>query len=398
MKVFENFSLLKFLLVILSIDCNKLTNKTHSKLEIYVKFLYDEFLEVPNGKVLLFCAANGIPLPTVNWMKLSNKNSDFYNVSDLILNLEDKSKNIIQNNVMKLYEIDVKNFYWTYLDHLGTNFYNIYKCKATNSFESVESTSLRVELKKIPYIRYQSNDTTTNLGINVYLTCEAIGYPLPSIQWKWISKNDKKFSEIPSNKVAKVLTTSHIERNDNVIWISSTIMLVNNEYERCHGYFQCIAVNRWGIYSSKTISISINFLLKNFIQDPANQVVFQSANITLTCISPSGYPIPNIRWYKNNNLIPYGSYKFQSTMIDDYVESVIFISNATTEDEAMYNCIASNSNGEVKSKSAYLTVLYPPTIDKLNIIGMNDVKETINNHSIVAFQKVILKLVKLSGY
>ena len=68
-----------------------------------------------------------------------------------------------------------------------------------------------------------------------------------------------------------------------------------------------------------------------------------------------GYPKPRVTWYKNGNMLSYTS---KLRLLEDnglYFEKVR--KSSRRSDEGTYWCVATNDNGETRSRNATLTII-----------------------------------------
>ncbi|XP_061756252.1 vascular endothelial growth factor receptor kdr-like isoform X1 [Nerophis ophidion] len=84
-------------------------------------------------------------------------------------------------------------------------------------------------------------------------------------------------------------------------------------------------------------------------QNLTNQEVNSSNTLVLTCLA-HGVPQPNITWYKNSVILEEGP------GINVWHDGALIIERVKKDDEGLYECVATNTEGLVKS-SAFVTVL-----------------------------------------
>ena len=93
-----------------------------------------------------------------------------------------------------------------------------------------------------------SNEVTINEGDLYTITCEAVGYPPPTITW---SRSDGAFSgRVSVSNIVSVLTG-----NGNVTRVSVNLT-ITNAYREDTGAYMCSATNYIGS-DNKTVTITV---------------------------------------------------------------------------------------------------------------------------------------------
>jgi len=82
-----------------------------------------------------------------------------------------------------------------------------------------------------------------------------------------------------------------------------------------------------------------------FISQPADTVA--AGSVTLPC-SVTGTPHPSVQWFKDNSLLSL------DVRISQAVSGDLTITSLTPQDNGLYHCLAMNTAGSVKSRTARL--------------------------------------------
>ncbi|XP_070504622.1 hemicentin-1-like [Chironomus tepperi] len=198
-----------------------------------------------------------------------------------------------------------------------------YECVIENVVRAA-NRSVQVDVNFIPKsIRETNSEFIVVEGKEVNFPCELIGKPSPEISWyidsKRIEGSDKYNA---SEDFLKFIA----EPNDS-------------------GLYKCKGVNAYG-------SFTVDFVLKvktfpRFLSPDEESIKAElNTQLKLSC-DASGYPVPQIKFVKNNTEI-----SNKSTLI---IESV------TVSDAGSYHCYADNEVGS-EEKIFYVTVVQKPVI------------------------------------
>ena len=118
------------------------------------------------------------------------------------------------------------------------------------------------------------------------------------------------------------------------------------------GVYWCIALNSAGSSRSRNATLSIAYIDSQFLESPrANAKVSAGDSFVLTCTPPQGNPLPSMLWMKDGA-------KFVNTTTT-YTSDVgeLYFRSAVPQDSGLYQCIASNIAGTIKSTPSQLIVL-----------------------------------------
>ena len=89
-----------------------------------------------------------------------------------------------------------------------------------------------------------------------------------------------------------------------------------------------------------SFSFSFSTVPPVFVIHPTNMTGIAGSSVNLDCTS-TGYPKPNIVWYKNNELLPQDN-KTLSFVDEISVRSNLHLESLSLSDGGVYRCEASN--------------------------------------------------------
>ncbi|XP_019490993.1 PREDICTED: hemicentin-1 [Hipposideros armiger] len=279
-------------------------------------------ITVTRGKsISLECEVQGIPQPTVTWMK--------------------DGRPLTKGRGMEILDegriLQLKN---VHVSDTGR-----YVCVSVNV---AGMTDRKYDLSvHTPPTIIGNHGTPENISVveknSVSLTCEASGIPLPSITWL------KDGWPISLSSSVRILSGGRILR------------LIQTRIEDA-GQYTCIVRNAAG-EERKIFGLSVlvppHIVGENRLEDVK---VKEKQSVTLTC-EVSGNPMPEITWHKDGQLL-------QEDDTHHIMSSGRFlqITNAQVSHTGRYTCLASNPAGD-KSKSFSLNVLVSPTISGVDSDG-----------------------------
>uniref|UniRef100_A0A669QE89 Hemicentin 1 n=1 Tax=Phasianus colchicus TaxID=9054 RepID=A0A669QE89_PHACC len=254
--------------------------------------------------VTLQCIANGIPSPSITWLK------------------DGQPVNTARGNTRVL-EIEGAQISDT----------GVYKCVAVNTAGTAE-LSYSVQVHVPPSISDSSDTVTAVVNNLVRLECEARGIPAPILTWLKDGSPVSSFSDglqVLSGGRVLVLTSAQI---------SDT------------GKYTCVAVNAAG-ESQRDIDLRV-YVPPNIMGEEQNVSVLISQAMELLCQS-NAVPLPMLTWLKDGR--PLLKKPGLSISEDGSVLKV----RAQVQDTGRYTCEATNVAGKTK-KNYNVNIWVRPTI------------------------------------
>ena len=198
-----------------------------------------------------------------------------------------------------------------------------YTLLAVNSWDSVSNyPPVTFQISTLPTITSQPLSATLPPGSSTNFAVVATGSPTPTYQWR------KNGTDI-AGATASSYSLTNITTNDA-------------------GNYSVYVWNTAGGVTSAVATLTVNFA-PIILQQPVSQTVAVGGSASFS-VGASGLPAPSYQWRKNG------------TDIAGATVSSYALSNITTNDDASYSVLVSNSVGSVASSVATLTVNFAPYI------------------------------------
>ncbi|XP_073903349.1 hemicentin-1 isoform X3 [Castor canadensis] len=297
------------------------TAKKDYKLHVYVRpsvtnsGSHPTEIIVTRGKSMsLECEVQGVPQPTLTWMKDGHPLTRGRGVEILD-----------EGRILQLKNIHVSDT-------------GRYVCVAVN-VAGMTDRKYDLSVHAPPSI-IGNHGVPENISVveknSVSLTCEASGIPLPAITWL------KDGWPISLGSSMRILSGGR------------TLRLMQTRIEDA-GQYTCVVRNAAG-EERKLFRLSVlvppHIVGENILED---MKVKEKQSITLTC-EVTGNPVPEITWHKDGQFLQ----EDETHLIMSSGRS-LQITNAKVSHTGRYTCLASNTAGD-KSKSFSLNVFVSPTI------------------------------------
>uniref|UniRef100_A0A3Q2CT39 Hemicentin-1 n=1 Tax=Cyprinodon variegatus TaxID=28743 RepID=A0A3Q2CT39_CYPVA len=326
--------------------------------------LHDVILSNP---ISLYCETNAVPPPTLTWYKdghlLTSNDKVLILPGGRVLQIprvqlkdsgrytcvaiNDAGEDSIQYNVRVLGEFCSLQVLNAQVSDTGQ-----YVCVAENAAGSAEKHfNLNVH---VPPTIVGVNPENVTVVVNnlVSLTCEASGFPPPTLSWL----NDKEPIQAKSNAL--------------VMPGGRTLQILKAKVSDA-GKYSCVAINTAGqAYKHIYLTVYVPPSIRGSIGDlPVEVNIVVGKSVTLECESNAAPP-PVITWYKNGRMVTETS--------DLQILSggqMLQIKHSELSDTGQYVCMASNIAGHV-NKNFHLNIHVPPQIDGS---AEESIVETISN-------------------
>ncbi|XP_066505151.1 vascular endothelial growth factor receptor kdr-like [Hoplias malabaricus] len=289
----------------------------------------------------LTCTAYGYPAPNITWLWQPCDSSPKlikcrnYTVPDIVQsNMEPNSlfpSNVI-NDIVTRTEV-LKGKIKTISTLVVTaNVSGVYTCNAKNE---LGEKSIKMDFFVDDQVQpFDVEPLTAIDGDDTNLTCRGTRYLYDQLTWF-----DPQNHKVHHDSTQQVGPYS----------ISLSLRLKNVSRNHSTGY-QCRAVDlRTNTEVNMTSTLKIyERRAPQLTQNLTSQWVNSSRTLILTCLA-QGVPIPGIQWYKDEVPVTEGP---GVTLRDD---GALIIQRVKKEDEGIYECMASNTEG-VATSSAVITV------------------------------------------
>ena len=211
-----------------------------------------------------------------------------------------------------------------------------YECVATNSAGSTTSNVATLTVKYTPSITTQPSNATVTVPATASFSVVATGNPSPTYQWQKQPPGGGGFNSI-SGATSSSYTTP-----------ATTAAMDQTQY-------QCVVTNSVGNVTTNAVTLTVQYS-PSITTQPSNAMVTSPAAGTFT-VAASGDPAPSYQWQQEAP----GAGSF--TAISGATSST-YVTPATSasDDGTQFNCVVTNSIGNVTSSAATMTVDYAPNI------------------------------------
>ncbi|XP_067026451.1 uncharacterized protein [Acropora muricata] len=197
----------------------------------------------------------------------------------------------------------------------------VYSCKVTNIIGTAMSPNVSVTVNVVPFIMPIDNEVVIEGG-NVILTCNASGFPAPTVYWVKTSIGDR------FNETELVFT--------NISTIEA-------------GEYKCVASNPCNT-TTELADVDVQFPPEMVKLVPSKTTVCQGEIITFNCSANSNPAVYTYQWYVNK------------TMVNEVISTGVWNRTMTTGGVFVYKCKINNTIGTAMSDSVTITVNEPPFI------------------------------------
>ncbi|XP_014802303.1 PREDICTED: hemicentin-1 [Calidris pugnax] len=263
--------------------------------------------------VTLQCIANGIPSPSITWLK------DGQPVNTARGNIRLESSGRILQVVKAL------------LEDAGR-----YTCVATNAAGEAQQ-HVRLHVHEPPSLEDAGTMLNETVVVNnpIHLECRASGNPLPVITWYKDNRPLTSSSSATSLNRGQVLQIEGAQISDT-------------------GIYKCVAVNTAG---TAELFYSLQVHVPPSISDGSDTVTVVVNNLVRLECEARGIPAPILTWLKDGS--PVSSFSNGLQVLSG--GRVLALSSAQISDTGKYTCVAVNAAGE-SQRDIDLRVYVPPNI------------------------------------
>ncbi|KAL4706341.1 hypothetical protein ACJJTC_016635 [Scirpophaga incertulas] len=218
----------------------------------------------------------------------------------------------------------------------------VYTCVVTNTAGKA-NTSAELAIKVPPYWQIEPTDIAVLLNSSLTVSCEARGYPTPTIFWT-------KFSGKTETTLGGV--------SDPVILSNGSLRLDTARAEHS-GKYRCRADNGVPPALTKTLNIHVNEPAR-FEMPSVNVTAKLGDTVRLACVARGDTPLTT-SWSHSGRALPNSDYRMSisETRSAEGLRSELVIERADRRDSGVYRCQASNSYGR-SDHFVHLGVQEPP--------------------------------------
>uniref|UniRef100_A0A8C8RV15 Hemicentin-1 n=1 Tax=Pelusios castaneus TaxID=367368 RepID=A0A8C8RV15_9SAUR len=267
--------------------------------------------------IQLVCKANGIPRPTIQWLK--------------------DGKPVTSNELQRIRvtpDRSTLNIFGALTSDMGK-----YTCVATNP-AGEDDRIFNLNIYVPPAIANKKDEAeklTVLLDASINIECTAVGTPPPQINWLKNGLPLSVSSQIRLLSAGQILRIVRAQVSDV-------------------GVYTCVASNRAGV-DNKHYNLQVYVPPSMDNAEEIEELTIVKGNPASMMCFTDGAPTPNMLWLKNGQPLNLGTHLTISNQ-----GMILHIAMTESDDTGRFTCTASNEAGEV-SKHFTLKVLEPPRIN-----------------------------------
>ncbi|KAL0974154.1 hypothetical protein UPYG_G00216370 [Umbra pygmaea] len=286
----------------------------------------------------LTCTAGGVPSPKILWfwqpcqLGPADKQCSL-NTEPIPMQVNDKMNHLHNCNwIMNIKEqpelVKGKNKTVSTLVVGAANISGVYSCMAHNQ---LGSSRVKIPFYVDDQPQHLSIEPQTAIeGDNITLTCRGTRYLYTNLEWSNTTNHSVTSLHLSTYSMSVSLSLQNVSRNNAVA-------------------FECVARDTQGKSVILSRVLTVHERKKPWLsQNLTNQEVNSGSTLTMTCHA-QGVPRPNITWFKDN--IPV----LESPGIS-LSEQMLTIERVKKDDEGIYECLARNNEGSVKTSAVFNVV------------------------------------------
>nr|XP_061790885.1 hemicentin-1-like [Nerophis lumbriciformis] len=266
-----------------------------------------KYLAPVDSSVTLQCLSDGVPSPSVTWLK------------DGQLLSESVRQRVLSSGSLQVAFIQPSDT-------------GRYTCTAANA-AGTTSLEMSLTVQIPPSILDFEQEVVVVERSHAQLVCVAMGVPQPTISWE-------KDGVLLGEEIGEYTT------------LPSGELVIDTAQPGDAGRYTCVATNDVG-HDSKTVILSVHThpIFTHLVGDIS---LNKGERLLLDC-GANGIPLPRITWAFNNKIMPvhYDHMNGHSELV---------IEKVSKEDSGTYTCVAENTVGSIKSLG-FVHVKEPPIID-----------------------------------
>ncbi|XP_072176576.1 hemicentin-1-like [Diadema setosum] len=270
------------------------------------------YLTPPSQTATMSCPASGVPPPEIMWFK-----------GDRDLSQEPYAR-IHANGDLDI--MGVKD------SDAGQ-----YTCVAVNPAGTYSET-VTLEVGSSPTILYPPIDLGVDYGMNVSVTCIAMGHPPPQVTWRKVGH-------------------TRLDLNPRVRMTEDGNLFIQDLQVEDSGTYVCVAQNIHGSVEASSQLRITNLIQPQISATNPEQSVIVGEDVVIRCTVLAGNPPPSITWYHHSEEL-FPEFMPRLRLLPD---GSLEIRDAFVADAGSYSCVAVNVVGN-DTRTTTLKVYEPPSI------------------------------------
>uniref|UniRef100_A0A1I7TK31 Ig-like domain-containing protein n=1 Tax=Caenorhabditis tropicalis TaxID=1561998 RepID=A0A1I7TK31_9PELO len=286
---------------------------------------------IPVGDPMFIeCHVDANPTAEIEWFKDGKKIA--HSVHTEIRNTVDGACRI---KISPFEESDIGVYMCVAVNELGQA-----ETQATYQVEIIEHVEEEKKKEYAPRINPPLEDKTVNGGQPIRLSCKVDAVPRASVVW------------YKDGLPIRADSRTSIQYEDD----GTASLSINDSTEADIGAYRCVATNAHGTINT---SCSVNVKVpKQDIKKEGEEPFFTKGLVdlwtdrgdtfTLKC-AVTGDPFPEIKWYRNGQLVRNGPRTIVETSPDGTCS--LTVKESTMSDEGIYRCEAENAHGKAKTQA-----------------------------------------------
>ncbi|XP_069115359.1 hemicentin-1-like isoform X2 [Argopecten irradians] len=223
-----------------------------------------------------------------------------------------------------------------------------YRCFATNTLATGGGSFIQLTVTggSVPTVTVTTTSYSSFVGSTVELSCSVSGSPaITSVFWQ----------KLNSNNVYSTLSIDNTNYGGSTI--SSPNLLIYNADSSDSGAYLCKAANSLGTSQSAVISVSVSGNVPTVSVSQSSYTASVGDTLTLICSVSASPAATSVFWQRTingvTNTISIDNTKYGGSSVSS---PSLVVYSASTSDNGIYKCFATNSVGTGQSSQATLTV------------------------------------------
>ncbi|XP_068686466.1 uncharacterized protein [Montipora foliosa] len=295
-----------------------------------------------------------------------NKNCSDFLLVNFTCGASEANPPVENYQLLKNQEILATSSKWTWVKNISEKGNHMYSCRALHPLGNVTSFDVRLTINvpvQISVHVIRGGETLTQGG-NLTLSCNASGYPEPTVTWSKLNADE-------------LITSS--------LWLNFT-----NINKEATGEYVCYSNNTCGKKRSTVRTIDVQYKPENVSLTTSSLNVCIGKTVILMCSASDSNPaVDNFKLYK------YG------IELVDMVRANVGIFNQTLDSQGQHNysCEARNSIGNTSSSNIILEVEVPASVIVMNRTMVVNEGDNVTLHCISSgFPRPNVSWVNASNY